>query len=127
MFIIFIYFLDLRKVKQVLESLLFATTRRLIGGLSDLKKCLDGVFFVPFSPVDWGNEAVGSGQKVGKRWLPTFLLTASDLSKGRLLFLNRPFLGLIGTKNISLYREIFYRFSAWFGSLREKGSCIFSY
>ena len=127
MFIIFIYFLDLRKVKQVLKSLLFATTRRLIGGLSDLKKCLDGVFFVPFSPVDWGNEAVGSGQKVDKRWLPTFLLTPSDLSKGRLLFLNWPFLGLIGTKNISLYREIFYRFSAWFGSLREKGSCIFSY
>ena len=127
MFIIFIYFLDLRKVKQVLKSLLFATTRGLIGGLSDLKKCLDGVFLVPFSPVDWGNEAVGSGQKVGKRWLPTFLLTASDLSKGRLLFLNRPFLGLIGTKNISLYQEIFYRFSAWFGSLREKDSCIFSY
>ena len=127
MFIIFIYFFGLRKVKQVLKSLLFATTRGLIGGLSDLKKCLDGVFFVPFSPVDWGNEAVGSGQKVGKRWLPTFLFTASDLSKGRLLFLNRPFLGLIGTKNISSYREIFYRFSAWFGSLREKGSCIFSY
>lgn len=127
MFIIFICFFGLRKVKQVLKSLLFATSRGLIGGLSDLKKCLDGVFFVPFSPVDWGNEAVGGGQKVGKRWLPTFLLTASDLSKGRFLFLNRPFLGLIGTKNISLYREIFYRFSAWFGSLREKGSCIFSY
>ena len=103
MFIIFIYFLGLRKVNQVLKSLLFATTGGLIGGLSDLKKCLDGVFLVPFSPVDWGNEAVGSGQKVGKRWLPTFLLMASDLSKGRLLF------------------------SAWFGSLREKGSCIFSY
>ena len=86
-----------------------------------------GCFFVPFSPVDWGNEAVGSAQKVGKRWLPTFLLTASDLSKGRLLFLNRPFLGLIGAKSTSLYREIFCHFSAWLGSLREKGSFIFTY
>lgn len=126
MFIIFIYFFGLRKVKQVLKSLLFATTRRLIGGLSDLKKCLDGVFLVPFSPVDWGNEAVGSGQKVGKRWLPTFLLTASDLSKGRLLFLNRPFLGLIGTKNISLYREIFYRFLIGSESLRVNSISIFA-
>ena len=127
MFIIFIYFLDLRKVKQVLKSLLFATTRGLIGGLSDLKKCLDGVFFVPFSPVDWGNEAVGSGQKVGNRWLPTVLLTASDLSKGRLLFLEGPFLGLISAKSTSLYREIFCHFSAWLGSLMENRICIFSY
>ena len=61
MFIIFIYFFGLRKVKQMLKFILFATTRGLIGGLADLKKCLDGVFLVPFSPVDWGNEAVGSG------------------------------------------------------------------